>query len=95
MEAADGSLSHTIGLSPQLRLAIGGLSLIVQAQVVEHAPFDLLLGQPFFTHTRARVQDISEDEQVLHLADPSSGETIGVPTFARSLGNQNKGPPAH
>lgn len=89
VETADGTVSRSVGLIPRLRIDIGSLSIVAQVQVMEHAPFDLLLGRPFYTHTRAQITDESEDEQTAHLTNPDTGETFAVPTRSRTPG---KGP---
>ena len=48
MVAADHSRSSTLGTLENVLLKFGDVELYIQVQVVEDAPFDILLGQPFF-----------------------------------------------
>ena len=44
MESANKSKNETMGLLQDLKIDIGGYSFYVQVQVVQDAPYDLLLG---------------------------------------------------
>ena len=56
---------------------------MMQAQVVHSAPFDLLLGRPFFAHCKARLTNIYNDNQVIELEHPMTDTEITVPTKER------------
>lgn len=47
MEGANGSTNWTLGCAEYLPLCVHGIPLNVHAHIVEHAPFQLLLGCPF------------------------------------------------
>ena len=82
-ETADGSVSRSLGLIPKLRVSMDGFTVLVQAQVVHPAPFELLLGRPFFTHTKAHLVEEDDDQQILYLTDPDRGTIVAVPTQER------------
>ena len=83
MESANKSKNETIGLLQDLRLDIGGYDFYVQVQVVQDTPYDLLLGQPFFTLTQAMHKHFANGDSCLMLTDPNSGAIITVPTHPR------------
>ncbi|KAL5480222.1 hypothetical protein ACEPAI_1492 [Sanghuangporus weigelae] len=92
VETADRQISRSAGLIPRVRLTIGSFSIVLQVQVVEKAPFQLLLGRPFFVHTRAQVIDESDDDQTLYLTHPDTNETMSIPTIRRAAGNEKQRP---
>ncbi|KAL5514796.1 hypothetical protein ACEPAG_2112 [Sanghuangporus baumii] len=93
VETANRQISQSAGLIPQVRLTIGSFSIVLQVQVVEQAPFQLLLGQPFFVHTRAQVVDETDDNQTLYVTNPDTNETMSIPTVRRAAGNEKQRPP--
>ena len=85
IETTDENVSRSLDLIPRLRLEIQGFSILVQAQVVQSPPFELLLGRPFFTHTKAQVVEEEDHEQTLYLTHTATDETIAIPTQERIL----------
>ncbi|KZS86452.1 hypothetical protein SISNIDRAFT_414384 [Sistotremastrum niveocremeum HHB9708] len=65
MEGADTSKSVTLGSVQDLRITVGEITVLVQAQVVKNAPFRLLLGRPFFSVTQATRKDTSSGDYLL------------------------------
>ena len=47
MEGANGATNWTLGCAEHLTMQVGDVSFTLHAHVVKHAPFHLLLGQPF------------------------------------------------
>lgn len=87
IETANGTRSQSLGLIPRLRIAIDGFSILVKAQIVEDAPFDVLLGRPFFIHCQAESKDDGTNFQSLQLRHPVTGEVVLVPTMERLPGS--------
>ena len=81
----DENVSRSLDLIPRLCLEIQGFSILVQTQVVQSPPFELLLGRPFFTHTKAQVVKEEDHEQTLYLTHSAIDETIAIPTQERIL----------
>ncbi|KAI6044152.1 hypothetical protein EDC04DRAFT_2561820, partial [Pisolithus marmoratus] len=52
----------------------------LQIQVVDRAPFDLLLGCPFFCLLSSILRDFPDGEQSLEIRDPNSGCQLLIPT---------------
>ncbi|KAL5512267.1 hypothetical protein ACEPAG_8353 [Sanghuangporus baumii] len=73
--------SHII---PCAKISIPGFSIHTPVHILENAPFDLLLGRPFFAHTHAVVADIAEHFQDLYITDLVTGEVFCLPTCPRT-----------
>ena len=80
MESADSNQSMTAGVVENLKFSLGELDLLLQAHVVDGAPFDILLGRPFFRFTECHTKDRSDGTQELTLTCPNSGKVITVAT---------------
>ena len=83
VEAANSSKSHTLGAIPEVTMTIGDVDLAVHVHVVEEAPFEVLLGRPFFVLTACETKDAEDGGQVLKIRDPWQGKTALVPTRDR------------
>ena len=92
-EDASGRRTQSEGLVPRLRLTMSGFTLLLQAHVCPNASYDLLLGQPFFLHTKAQVLHNEEDNSVdLALVHPSTGTVAVFPTHERGKGVGHRRP---
>ena len=80
MVAADHSRSSTLGTLENVLLKFGDVELYIQVQVVEDAPFDILLGQPFFAVAGAQTSHSTSGEQLITLKDPNSGSVVTLAT---------------
>ena len=83
VEAANSSKSSTLGAIPNVSMTIGDLELTVYVHIVEEAPFEVLLGRPFFVLTKCETKDTEDGGQVLRLTDPWEGRSALVPTRDR------------
>ena len=83
MESANKTKDKTMGLLQDLKIGIGGYDFYLQVQVVKDAPYEMLLGRPFFTLTQATHKHFNNGESRLTLIDPNSGDKITFPTHAR------------
>ncbi|KAF8812818.1 hypothetical protein BYT27DRAFT_7220782 [Phlegmacium glaucopus] len=84
MESANLTKDKTMGLIKNLKLIIGGYDFYIQAQVVKNAPYEVLLGWPFFTLTEASHQYYSNGDSRLTVLDPNTQELITIPTRPRN-----------
>lgn len=85
MEVANGSLSNTRGMVPNLPFNFGGIVVHLQAQVVDNAPWEVLLGRPFESLTRLTTQNFENGDTEITISDPVNPERRMVfPTKARS-----------
>ncbi|EJD37127.1 hypothetical protein AURDEDRAFT_43816, partial [Auricularia subglabra TFB-10046 SS5] len=83
LEAANNTNSHTLGLLANLEVEIGGVRLFLQAHVVEDAPFDLLLGRPFFAVGSTIEETTAQGESYITIHDPNSDRAVKIPTKER------------
>ena len=83
MESANKTKDETMGLLQDLKITIGGYDFYLQVQVVRDAPYEMLLGRPFFTLTQATHRHFDNGESRLTLLDPNTHDRITFPTHAR------------
>ena len=83
MESANKTKDETMGLLQDLKISIGGYHFYLQVQVVKSAPYEMLLGRPFFTLTQATHKHFEDGESRLTLYDPNTNNKITFPTRAR------------
>ena len=83
MESANKTKDETMGLLQDLKINIGGYDFYVQVQVVRDAPYEMLLGRPFFTLTQATHKHYANGESRLTLFDPNTQAKIMLPTRGR------------
>ena len=84
MTAANGTVERSIGLIPRLKLQFGPVEMVVQAHVMNNAPFNVLLGRPFFQAGWCRTTDFANGEQHITLTDPRTKADVTILTHARS-----------
>ena len=86
---ANGTQVRSLGLISQLQIRFGIVELVVQAHVIPNAPFDLLLGRPFFQLGRCRTIDFANGAQHISITDPSTQQTLTIITqsWPKSISN--------
>lgn len=77
MQDANGGSKDTYGMIEDLELTIGGVSIFVQAYIIDDAPYQLLLGRPF--------QDVGNFDtenagRTLIMKDPCNNRITRIPT---------------
>ncbi len=90
MESANSQTDSTTGLIEDLKFSIAGLEIYLKVHVVENAPFDILMGRPFFKLTACVTKDHLSGDQDLTLTCPNTGRVVTLPTFVKP----RRGPPA-
>ncbi|KAG6328600.1 hypothetical protein ID866_10491 [Astraeus odoratus] len=83
LEAANKSKEEMLGIVENMRLKIGGMEFKLQIHVVGDAPFDLLLGHPFFSLASCVTCDQMLGDQSILLMDPNMGIQMLLPTRKR------------
>ena len=83
MESADGRKSETLGQVHNAVMCFNGIRLPVKAQVMKNAPYQILLGQPFFALTSLRAQHYLNGDVEVRITDPTSDKELIIPTFSR------------
>ena len=84
METANGTSNWTLGITENLTLTIGGLPVQVQAYIVEDAPYEVLLGRPFFTLLSAVTRDYPNGNQDITITCPESRTSAVLVTRPRA-----------
>ena len=88
LEAANKSKEDTLGVIENVRLKLRSMEFRLQIQVVGDAPFDVLLGRPFFVLASCVTCDKILGKQSVALTDPNLGMQQLLPT-------QQRGRPSH
>lgn len=83
MQSANNTINHTLGVIRSLTFEFDGVVLPLQVHVVENAPFEVLLGRPFFALSKCNTKDYIQGEQQVTLTDPNTGQIVTVPTSER------------
>ncbi|EIN06122.1 hypothetical protein PUNSTDRAFT_73659, partial [Punctularia strigosozonata HHB-11173 SS5] len=81
--AANSTTTRTLGGLRNVLFNIGGMEIYLQVQVIEDAPWEVLLGRSFFTHTACETKDSPDGSSLLTLTHPETGERVQVPTLER------------
>lgn len=89
LEAADAGKSSTLGRIRDARFRVAGVDLKLQVQVVSVAPFEVLLGRPFFALTKCETKDFLSGDQHITITDPRdrnrrSKVSTGIRAFWRA-----------
>lgn len=95
LETANNGRSRTLGQVRRAELNLGGIKIFLQLQVVENAPFEVLLGRPFFAHTSCVTTDYPNGNQRITITDPLSGDRVTLPTHERIRQAPQCGPAHH
>ncbi|KXN81371.1 hypothetical protein AN958_05124 [Leucoagaricus sp. SymC.cos] len=93
MESANLSKDMTLGLLRDLPVQVGSCILYLQVQVFENAPYEILLGHPFLTLTKAQTHHYSNGDSHITIQDSNTNESITIPTtcHARAPIQSNSG----
>lgn len=83
MQSANKQLNTTLGVVHDLPFVFGPVTLKLHVQVLEEAPFEVLLGRPFFQLGRTNFVDHDEGESYLTIRDPATKKTVTIPTKER------------
>jgi hypothetical protein len=73
MESANASTTMTLGLIENHPVQLGPVVIHLQIQVVEDAPFEVLLGRPFFDVTSCSEISRLGGNHEIHIKDPKTG----------------------
>ncbi len=83
MESANQSTNDTKGLLPDLPIKVGDHTFYVQAQVVENASYEMLLGPSVPSHCATNTRHFKNGDAHITLIDPNTQAAITIPTHAR------------
>ena len=94
MESANSGTHMTLGLLENHPVSLGPITIYLQIQVVENAPFEVLLGRPFFDVTSCQEISRPGGSHQIFLKDPENGNPYVFPTFPRPPRARPEGPPS-
>ncbi|OJA10890.1 hypothetical protein AZE42_13792 [Rhizopogon vesiculosus] len=80
MESTNKSKDVMLGIIENLGFDFGGGEIQLQVQVIEKAPFEILLGRLFYVHTSSVTRDTINGDQNIMLSDPNMGKEITITT---------------
>jgi len=83
MESANSTTAMTLGLIENQPVKLGPITIYLQIQVVDNAPFEVLLRRPFFDVTSCTEISRSGGSHEIHIKDPKTGVSYAFPTEPR------------
>jgi len=85
LQSANGSLSRTCGLAKNVPFTLGDITVLLQAHIMDVAPYKILLGRPFDTITESTIVNDCEGNQTINIMCPNTGTRAAIPTYKRGL----------
>ena len=82
-EQANKTKSETMGVLENLKISVGPVELQLQVQVMKDAPYDMLLGRPFYALAQCVTKDYTSGDQYITITDPNTKHEIMIPTRDR------------
>jgi hypothetical protein len=83
MEAANSTITETHGRLHNIRFTFDDIDIYLQVQVMPNAPYDILLGRPFYALTECITKDFANGDQHLTVTDPNTRKCVMIPTKER------------
>ena len=83
MQSANRQIQPTLGLARNVPFLCGEITIYLQVHIIEKPAYKVLLGRPFDVITQSVIKNQSDGGQTITLKDPSSGNRVLMPTFAR------------
>ena len=83
MESANSGTTLTLGMVEHQPVTLGPITIYLQIQVVDNAPFEVLLGRPFFDVLSCMDVSHSGGTHEIHVKDPKTGTPYVFPTQPR------------
>ena len=78
MQLANREVDKTLGLTRNVPILVGDITLYVQFHIVRNPACDVLLGQPFDILVESIVWNYSNEDQTITIHDPNSGRIATV-----------------
>ena len=83
MESANSTITRTMGLVENFPVTFGPKTVKLQIQVVDKAPFEVLLGRPFFAAFGCDEYNTPEGSHELGIVNPNTGLKVKIPSSPR------------
>jgi hypothetical protein len=90
LQSANSTTTMTCGQVRDHPVRLGPITVYLQIQVVENAPFEVLLGRPFFAVTSCSETSTPDGNHEIHVKDPCTGLPYVFPTHPRPRENPQK-----
>ena len=90
MEAANSTITATMGHLKNLGFTFSDINFFLQVQVMPNAPYEVLLGQPFYALTELISQDYASGEQHIQIRCPNTGVVMKLPTYEHKHNQKKK-----
>ena len=81
MQLANREVDETLGLTHNVPILVGDITLYIQFHIVRNPAYDVLLGRPFDILVESIVQNYSNEDQTIMIHNLNSGRIATVPTF--------------
>jgi len=81
LQSVNGSLSQTCRLAKNVPFTLGDVTVLLQAHIMEMAPYKILLGRPFDTITKSMIVNDREGNQTINITCPNTGTRAAIPTY--------------
>ena len=85
LQSANGSLSRTCGLAKNVLFILGDMTVLLQAYLMDVAPYKILLGRPFDTITESTIVNNCKGNQTINIMCPNTGARVVIPTYKQGL----------
>jgi len=83
LQSVNGSLSRTCGLAKNVLFILGDITVLLQAHIMEMAPYKILLGRPFDAITESTIVNDREGNQTINITCPNTGTRAAILTYKR------------
>ena len=85
LQSTNRSLSRTCGLAKNVPFTLGDVTVLLQAHVMDVAPYKILLGRPFDTIRESTIVNDCEGNQTINITCPNTGARAAIPTCKQGL----------
>jgi hypothetical protein len=83
MEAANSTITKMHGCLCNVCFTFNNIDIYLQVQVMPNAPYDILLGHPFYALTECITKDFANGDQHLPVTDPNTRQCVMILTRER------------
>jgi hypothetical protein len=83
MEAANSTITEMHSHLHNIHFTFDDIDIYLQVQVMPNAPYDILLGCPFYALTECITKDFANGDQHLTITDPNTWQCVTIPTKER------------
>jgi len=85
LQSVNRSLSRTCGLAKNVPFTLGDMTVLLQAHVMDVAPYKILLGRLFDTITESTIINDCEGNQTMNITCLNTRARAAIPTYKRGL----------